>query len=217
MSLAAIQDRLARGMGRAAFAIGDRYALFRPQGPAGPLRPGTLLLHLKVALHGAGRSWQQSPGYGDALWSAVLDTAYSQPGDYLQGPLGTFFVAAQPPLLPTLCVITNRVLSVTRPDGALAFGVNGYGGVQQAEQMMLLQDWPASVLMARAGAHHGGELPGEPGPPTWTVLLPRSATPDGDTLRTGDLLSDSSGFAAVITTAEPNDLGWRINAAQAVA
>ncbi len=77
MSLAGVQDRLARGMGRAAFAIGDRYALFRPQGPGSPLRPGTLLLHLKVALHGAGRSWQQSPGYGDALWSAVLDTAYS--------------------------------------------------------------------------------------------------------------------------------------------
>ena len=217
MNLERVQDRLARGMGRAAFAIGERYALFRPKGPGVPLRPATLALHLKVALHGATRSWQQSPGYGDALWSAVLDTAYSRPGDYLQGPLGTFFIASQPPLLPTLCVITNRVLNVTRPDGALAAGVNGYGGVQQAELTLLLGAWPASVLMARAGSHHGGELPGEPGPPTWTVLLPRSAEVEGSTLQPGDLLSDDSGFAAVITTAEVNDLGWRLNAAQAVA
>lgn len=217
MNLDRVQDRLARGMGRAAFAIGEGYALFRPKGPAAPLRPDTLRLHLKVALHGAGRNWQQSPGYGDALWSAVLDTAYSQPGDYLQGPLGTFFIAAQPPLLPTLCVITNRVLNVTRPDGALAAGINAYGGVQRAEQMLLLGGWPASVLMARAGSHHGGELPGEPGGPTWTVLLPRTAEPDYGDLLPGDLLSDDRGFAAVVTTAEANDLGWRLNAAQAVA
>lgn len=217
MNLDRVQDRLARGMGRAAFAIGERYALFRPKGPGAPLRPETLALHLKVALHGAARSWQQSPGYGDALWSAVLDTAYSRPGDYLQGPLGTFFIAAQPPLLPTLCVITNRILTVTRPDGALAAGVNGYGGVQRAEQMLLLDHWPASALMARAGSHHGGELPGEPGPPTWTVLLPRTTEPDCGPLRPGDLVSDDSGFEAVITTAEANDLGWRLNAAQAVA
>jgi hypothetical protein len=49
------------------------------------------------------------------------------------------------------------------------------------------------------------------------VLLPRSAEAEGSTLRPGDLLSDDSGFAAVITTAEVNDLGWRLNAAQAVA
>lgn len=217
MDLDRVQDRLARGMGRAAFAIGARYTLFRPQGPGLPLRPATLALQLKVALHGAGRSWQQSPGYGDALWNAVLDTAYSRPGDYLRGPLGTFFIAAQPPLLPTLCVITNRVLTVTRPDGALAAGLNGYGGVQQAEQMLLLDRWPASVLMARAGAHHGGELPGAPGPPTWTVLLPRTAQPEDGPLRPGDLLAEDDGFEAVITTVEANDLGWRINAAQAVA
>lgn len=217
MNLERVQDRLARGMGRAAFAIGARYALFRPRGPGTPIRPETLMLHLKVALHGGARGWGQSPAYGEALWSAVLDTAYSQPGDYLQGPLGTFFIAAQPPLLPTLCVITNRTLTVTRPDGAQSAGVNGYGGVQRTEQMLLLEDWPASVLMARAGAHHGGQLPGQPGPPTWTVLLPRSAVPAPGPLLTGDLISDRQDFTAVITTVEESTLGWRLVAAEAAA
>ncbi|GAB0116902.1 hypothetical protein [Acidisoma sp. 7E03] len=217
MRLARVQDRLARGMGRAAFAVGDGYALFRPVGPERPIRPETLALHLKAALHGGGRGWGAIPAYGEAVWNAVLDTAYSQPGDYLQGPLGTFFIAAQPPLLPTLCVLTNKTLTATRPDGALAPGVNGYGGVQRTQQMLLLDDWPASVLMARAGAHHGGELPGEPGPPTWSVLLPPSAQPTCGGLQPGDLLQDRGEFTAVITTVEETTLGWRLAAAQAVA
>lgn len=217
MSLARVQDRLARGMGRAAFAIGERYALFRPQGAETPLRAATLRLHLKAALHGGTRGWGQNPAYGDALWSAVLDTAYSQPGDYLQGPLGTFFIAAQPPLLPTLCVLTNCSLAMTRPDGALSAGTNGYGGVQTEERALLLDDWPASVLMARAGAHHGGDLPGEAGPPSWTVLLPPSAMPLTGGLQPGDRLTDSRDFTAVVTTVEHSALGWRLAAVQAVA
>lgn len=216
MNLEGVQARLARGMGRAALTLGEPYALYRPRDMARPLDPAHLRLHLKVALRGAGRGWQQSPPYGEALWNAVLDTAYSQPGDYLRGPLGTFFIASQPPLLPTLCVLTNRLLTVTRPDGALTPGLNGYGGMQKGEQMLLLEDWPASVLTAHAGGHRGGELPGTPGPASWTVLLPPNARPDDGPLAPGDLLSDDEGFAAIIDSVEENSAGWRLSAIQAV-
>jgi hypothetical protein len=146
----------------------------------------------------------------------MMDTAYTEPGDYFRGPLGTFFIAAQPPLLPTICVQTNRELRVTRPDGAVLCGINGYGGVQTSEMMLILDGWPASVVMGRTGGHHGGELPGEPGPPMWTIRLPPLPRSVTETLLPGDILSDASGFSVVIGTAESNAHGWRLSAAEAI-
>lgn len=216
MSLDRLQDRYAFGLGKAAMALGEEYTLFRPTGAMGPLNPSNKRLRLKVALSGQGQGWRPAPDPAEPLWSAMMDTTYTQPGDYLCGPLGTFFIAAQPPLLPTLCVQTSRELRVTRPDGALSCGVNGYGGVQSAEMTLILDGWPASVVMGRTGGHHGGELPGEPGPPMWTIRLPPLPASVTEPLLPGDILSDSCGFSVVIGTAEPSSYGWRLSAAEAM-
>jgi hypothetical protein len=72
------------------------------------------------------------------------------------------------------------------------------------------------VLSASAGARAGGALPGEPGPASWSVLLPVLDGPQAAELRTDDLMMDEAGNRAVISAVERTELGWRLTATQAV-
>jgi hypothetical protein len=209
-------DRVARGMGQAAVHLGELYEAFRPRSAIDPLSPDNRLLCLNAAFHSEDKDWNRSARYDQPVWCSVHDTAYTRPGDYLCGPAGTFFIAAQPPLLPTVCVLTNRVLSFLRADGASLPGQNGYGGVQQREETLLLDQWPASVLLASGGARSGGALPGEPGPASWVVRLPALQGPQGIELQQDDLLIDETGTRAVINAVERTELGWRLMTTQAI-
>lgn len=216
MDAARLNDRVARSMGQAALRLGELYEAFRPRSGIAPLSPANRLLCLNAAFHSEDKDWNRSARYDQPLWFAVYDTAYTRPGDYLRGPGGTFFVAAQPPFLPTVCVLTNRVVSFTRADGARQPGSNGYGGVQQREETLLLENWPASVLMASAGGRSAGALPGEPGPASWTVRLPALLGPRAVELRQDDLMTDETGTKAVLSAVERTALGWRLTATQAI-
>jgi hypothetical protein len=216
MDAASLIDRVARGMGKAALHLGETYEAFRPRDGMAPLSPANRLLCLNAAFHSEDKDWNRSARYDQPLWFAVHDTAYTQPGDYLRGPAGTFFIAAQPPLLPTVCVLTNRTLTFTRADGARKAGGNGYGGVQRREDTLLLDGWPASVLIANAGSHGAGDLPGEPGPASWIVRLPALQGPLAVELRHDDLMTDETGTRAVISAVERTELGWRLAARQAI-
>jgi hypothetical protein len=211
-----LNDRVARGLGQAALRLGEAYEAFRPRGATEPLSPSNLTLRLHVGFHGEDANWQRSARYGEAVWFAIHDTAYTRPGDYLRGPGGTFFIAAQPPLLPTVCVLTNRRLRFARADGARNAGTNGYGGVQQREETLLLDGWPASVLSAGEINRATGALPGEPGPARWTVLLPALDGRQAVTLQQDDLMTDETGTRAVISAVERTELGWRLTATQAI-
>jgi hypothetical protein len=216
MDAARLNDRVSRGMGQAALHLGEMYEAFRPRDGIRPLSPANRLLCLNAAFHSEDKDWNRSARYDQPLWFAVYDTAYTRPGDYLRGPAGTFFVAAQPPLLPTVCVLTNRVVTFTRADGARLAGSNGYGGVQQREECLLLDRWPASVLMSGAGSRNAGALPGEPGPANWIVRLPALLGPRAVELRQDDLMTDETGTGAVISAVEQTELGWRLTATQAI-
>ena len=216
MDAARLNDRVARGLGQAALHIGEMYEAFRPRSVFQPLSPANRLLCLHAAFHAEDKDWNRSARYDQPLWFAVHDTAYTRPGDYLQGPGGTFFIAAQPPLLPTVCVLTNRIVTFTRADGARLSGSNGYGGVQQREETLLLDGWPASVLMTSAGSRSAGALPGEPGPASWIVRLPTLQTRGSVELRQDDLMTDDAGTHAVISAVERTELGWRLTATQAI-
>ena len=211
-----LQDRVAQGLGQAARRIGDSYDVFRPKSGMEPLAPGNRLLRLPVAIHGEDKDWHRSARYGQPLWFAVHDTGYTQPGDYLVGAGGLFFIAAQPPLLPSVCVRTNRTISVTRATSATSVGINAYGGVEPPTQMPVLVAWPASMLVQSAGSRSAGALPGEPGPASWTVLLPALPSSEMTDLHADDFISDETGLTAVITAVERSELGWRLTAAQAV-
>lgn len=211
-----MQDRVARGLGQAAQRIGDAYDVFRPKGAMAPLAPRNRLLRLPVAIHGEDKDWHRSARYGQPLWFAVHDTGYTEPGDYLVGAGGTFFIAAQPPLLPSVCVRTNSTISISRASGANSVGINAYGGVEPPRQVPVLDTWPASMLVQSGGSRSAGALPGEPGPASWTILLPALPRSNVTDLRANDLMRDETGLTAVITAVERSDLGWRLTAAQAV-
>ncbi len=209
MHLPHIQDRIAKGLGTTARIIGLTYDAYRPTSVHDPLAPANRFLRLPAAFSPDDMSFHQPAGYGHASWMGLFDYAYTQPGDYLKGPGGTFFIAAQQALLPVLCVRTTRTLSVLRPVAPTAAGVNSYSGVTQATTTPLITQWPGSVLSAGGG--RPGELPADGRLPSWTILLPMTPV----LLRPSDIVQDDQGRSYIIGTAEQTDLGWRILAKQA--
>jgi hypothetical protein len=209
MKLPQIQDRVSRGLGTAARHIGADYSAYRPASPHSPLHPTNRYLRLPASFTTENLTYRQPIGYGHATWSGIFDNAYTQPGDYLTGPAGTFFIAAQQSLLPTLCILATRTISVARAAAPAAAGVNAYGGLTTATATPILTGWPASVLFAGSGAP--GDLPGDANTPNWTVLLPQTPVP----IRAADLLTDDRGQAYIVGSTELTALGWRILAKQA--
>jgi len=142
----------------------------------------------------------------------MLDSAYTRPGDYLVQGGKIWFIASQPRLLPVLCVQTNRVVTFSRPATQDRIGPGGYAGIQRATLRPLLTDWPASVLAAGAARGAPAHLPADLPAAHWAVLLP--AWP-GICLQPGDRMTDDLNRAAIVTSAELSDLGWRLSVREA--
>ena len=194
-------------MGAAARAVGQVYDAFRPAGAAHPLAPENRFLRLPAAFNARDPKFGRASTYGRASWFGVFDSAYTRPGDYLVGPGGVFFIAAQEHLLPPLCVLTNARLRATRPFAAETAGLHEYGGAAFAgTTTTLLLDWPASVLASGAGGR--AVLPTDGRSGSWAVLLPPCA-PD---LRFSDVLLDEQGRRFVAGSVERTGLGFRIAA-----
>jgi hypothetical protein len=209
-----LQDTLSRGAGRAARAIGVWCEAYRPIGTGDPLKQSNLFLRLPASFAPPNVKWHKPVAYGQALWHGIFDSAYTRPGDYILRPEsrpgandgGIWFIAAQEPLLPVLCVHATRIVSLVRAAPPAAPGTNSYGGVVAGNTVPLISLWPASVLAAGSGGETAG-LPADVPPGAWWVLLP--PTP-GVTLRNGDLLADDIGRSAVVASSELTDLGWRL-------
>jgi len=208
-----LQDRINRGLGTAARAIGLVCDAFRPSGPDDPLQPTNRYLRLTAAFNAQDPRFARTNAYGVAVWYGVFDAAYTRIGDYLVERLsGTaWFIAAQQALLPALCVRTNRVVTFERAAAPKRTGTNAYGGVTQGSSTVLLTGWPASVLAAAPTERSDGGLPGDVRLGSFAVLLP--AWP-GTVLRSGDLMSDDVGRSFAVSTAELSELGWRLGVRQ---
>ncbi len=204
-----LQDRIDKGLGTAARHIGHDVDAYRPATATNPLAPENRYLRLHAAFNDENLTFRRPITYGRATWSGVFDRAYTRPGDYLSGPDGTFFIAAQQSLLPALCILTNRTIAITRPAAPAIAGVNSYGGLLATTATPILTAWPASILFAGAGSP--GELPGDASTPTSTILLP--ATPAR--ILSADIITDDEGHSYVTGSAELTSLGWRILAKQA--
>ena len=207
-----LQDRISRGLGAAARAIGVRTDAYRPSDISDPLAPRNRFLRLHAAFSAADSKFGHPSAYGAALWQGVFDSAYTLPGDYLAQETGTWFVASQERLLPILCVRANRVVSFSRAAAPTANGVNDYGGVMLTSATPVLTNWPASVLGVGGGGRPEAGLPSDSSIPYWTVLLP--AFP-GVLLRPSDLMTDELGRTATVSAAELTELGWRLTVKQA--
>jgi len=202
-----LQDRIARAAGAAARVAGQPAHAYRPRGAAHPLAAENRYLRLPVLFHVGARPGV-APRFGTALCQAVLDSAYTRPGDYLAQGDDVYFIAAQPPFGPVLCVRTNRILTFRRAAAPAAIGANPYQAMERGRQPDLLTDWPASMLGTSRGAAPDSGLPDSMAADRWAVLLP--PTP-GIVLRHGDILADDLGRTGTVQTAESTAMGWRLS------
>lgn len=207
-----LQDRLYLGLGRSARFVGETADAFRPRGPIRPLEKENRFLRLPAAFVSTKGSEARTNGYGEPLWHGIFDASYTQAGDYLTLGSRCFFIASQAALLPVLCVLTNRTISIARPSMQTATAINSYGGYTVAGSVMLMENWPASVLGENKSSPSEAKLPTDQTTPYWIVLMPSSSDVS---LSPGDVVTDELGRTAVVAGSELTDLGWRISAKMA--
>ncbi len=201
-----LQDRIAAGLGRAVRRLGVPTDAYRATAASMPLALRNRFLRLPVAFH-IGKGFDTPAQHGAPLWQAMLDSAYTKPGDYLVQGQETWFIASQPRLLPVLCVKANRMVSFTRASVPDRVGPAAYAGMQRVALRPLLTDWPASVLISGAARSATAHLPADLPAAQWTVLLPAFS---GTILRSGDRMTDDLGRAGIVISADLSDLGWRL-------
>ncbi len=210
-----VPDMIRRGLGLAGRGAGDWCDLYRAGSAEMPLAAANRVMRLPAAFVALDNP-KSAVSYGVAVWQGIFDAGYAQPGDYLVGADGVFFVASMPRLGPVLCVKTNRTVTLARPSAPAMAGLTRYGGVLPTQTTPLMTAWPASVLNRQRDGGRGalpGDAPGLPGGAGgWEVLMP--GTP-GVLLRPGDLVSDDLGRTAVLSGTELTALGWRLFARQA--
>jgi hypothetical protein len=214
MDAAKAQALVYKGYAQVAKRIGNAFTLYRPTSVN--MSAATIVAtNVLASLNAEDMTYARPNKYGKPTWFAVMDGRFTQVGDYLVGETGTYFIAAQQPLLPILVVECNRTLSFARPQTQAQFGaVANYEGNTPANETALASGWPASVLQGTKGEKNEVGLPGDVRNPWWAILLP--AIP-GVTFQTGDLVSDDIGRRYVLSSVELTDLGYRCTAQQAQA
>ena len=211
MDGATLQDKISRGMGTAARAIGVVCDAYRPITGSNPLASRNRFLQLSAAFNAQDVRFAQAGLPAQAVWYGLFDTGYLATGDYLVERANgqTWFVGALQSLLPATCVLTNRVVSVTRPAAGAVAGVNAYGGGSASGPV--IDGFPASILHGGT-AHGAGAIPADARIGSAVGLLPAIAN---TVFARGDLLRDDAGHGFVVSGAEQNQFGWRLDLRQA--
>ncbi len=212
MNGATLQSKIYASYASAAQRIGLNTDQYRATSASNPTAPANKLRTLPASFNAEDMAYGKPADYGRATWYGVLDGRLTQPGDYLIAPNGTFFIAAQQPDLPILCVLCTHVVDIRRPQIQTGVGALPYGGDTDATETLLMGQWPCSILAKGSGAPGEGKLPADVNSAQWEVLLPAYS---GVTLRFGDVLLDNMNRRLVIGVAELTALGWRLNAQQA--
>jgi hypothetical protein len=206
MNVSNLQDRLDWGLNRAANILGKVTDAYRPRGPSAPLDPSNRFLRLHAAFSRSDGSFEQSVGYGIALWRGYFDSSYTQVGDYLVQNNDIWFIVSQQSLLPVLCVKANRIISITRQLTPANTTSNNL--VAANETINVISKWPVSMLGIGTEGRSATQLPGDTRIPTVTALLPLVHE---QTVEPADIITDEYGTSAIVVTVELSDLGWRLN------
>ncbi len=243
MTVARIMERVAFGYAKAGSKLGLPHNLYRPNAALTPaLDPSNLLRSTPFASSATPKGDFAAPSkYGAPIRYALTDTRYGtdahvqgddtdmmlegvseaaiiaaspvQPGDYIDGPSGTFFFASINAFEIPMVVECNATVTVKRPAGQddatdLTPGRHGYEAPTAANDRVILLSWPASVLDGgRTEASRPG-LPSDVAAKGVIILL--SATPDC-AIRTMDRIEDGR-QAYTVSSAELTSLGWRLGA-----
>ena len=202
-----------KGTAISARKSGLPFRVFRPSGVSNPLVDANVVATLPALFSMDDYRMRRPGGYAKATWTALLDGAQTRPGDYLveasalpgQEPR-IFFVAAQQPLLPILCVACNARLTISRPGPAEDEGVGsvGYGGA--SSPVPIVMTFPASLLAGTKGERADDGLPRDTRQPWYAALFPAL---EGIEVRTDDVITDGRGYRYLVSSAELSPLGWK--------
>lgn len=195
--------------------LGSPYAQYRPSGAYYPTNFGNLIATIPAWITADASGMGKRPfTYAKPTSYAMVDPAVTQVGDYLIGPLGTFFVASQDVPMPIQIVSCNQTITVSRP-GDPPTGPGYYGGAAPGVLEPILSEWPASVLQGTKGEVGEVKLPGDTRLAWVAVLMPSVGGVEimpGDWITTGE----ASPMTYTISSRELTPLGWRLSASTAV-
>jgi hypothetical protein len=214
MDAATLQTRLARGQARTASRIGTPHDVFRPLGLSNPIGPGNLVQRLPAAFLPEHGQHNRAVPDTQPFWTGAFDTTNTRPGDIVRrvSDHATWFIAAQQPGLPPLCVRCTRLIDISRPASASIAGLNAYGGTVTASDTVLAEAWPARFLTTGSTMTADYGIAGELPTGTYVVLLPASLHLR---LRNGDRLTDDQTRVMIVASAELTDQTWRLAVQQA--
>jgi hypothetical protein len=208
-----LADRLSYGAGCAARRVGFLHDAYRPDSLECPIDSTNRFLRLAVAYVLPGGSVGAPAGFGVPFRQAWADWSYLRTGDYLVGPEGTVFVAAIEPPKPMLVVMTNAVVSLSRPGAPVLPGTNPYGGVSPATNTVLLSKFPASLVVGGLSDRTRSGLPDDTKIPGFICLVPALAELSP---MVGDILTDAAGARYLLNAVEALSGVLRLSMNQAV-
>jgi hypothetical protein len=217
MDAARLSAVINRGHGIAARNIALQHEHYRPAGAHNPLAAGNQLGTIHAAFDppsSGGFSFTKASTHQDQLFHGLFDATGFQVFDYLREPASgrTFFVAGLDHIEPPLCVECQRIVTVSRPQGATQVGVNPYGGSVPETEIELMVGWPAALVEGRGGAKpSASDLPGDAGFARYALMLPYV---EGVVLRPSDIIVDELGRRYIATGFELQSYGWRGNMMQ---
>lgn len=194
--------------------LGDAYKQYRPTTALNPIVDGNILAQIPAWITPDPKgNASRAPTYAKPTWFGMFDPTVTNAGDYLVGPLGTFFISSQNVPQPIQVVLCNAIVSIFQPSGVSGFGVQlGYGGDQRSTETPMATNWPASLLQGTKGEVGNTKLPGDAKMPWVALLLP--AIP-GVTFRNNLVIVDEEGTRYIMSSTELSALGWRITAMRA--
>lgn len=207
MNVSQLMARVNQGNGRAAKRLGSLAYHHRAVSPVRPL--DTAPLQTLSASFTTDYGYMRTARFGQAARIGIFEATRFRVGDFLVSPAeGTFYVAAMPPLQPILCVKAERRVTLKRTIVAgNDAGIQDYGGTRPDREKVLMEGWPASILLHRSGEHNPIKLPGESRSAWFGILMPAFGNLH---IYAGDFITDDCGERYVITGAELTNMGWRL-------
>lgn len=191
--------------------LGLPYDHYRPATANNPTTAGNLLGSVGAWITPDNKGMASTAqGYGKPVWYGWFDPTVTQVGDYLIGPLGTFFIASQFVPEPMQLINCNHTATITAAAPISTFGAStNYGGDIRTTETPIAAGWPCSILQGTKGEVGNAKLPGDVKMPWSSILLP--AIP-GVIIRNDQIITDENGFRHITSSCELSDLGWRISA-----
>ena len=140
MDGSSLQNLISKGWGTAARRIGMPCKVYRPTQIANPLSSRYRVFKLNCSFAPLAGFAVGTSGYNGQLWRGTFDSAYTMPGDYLQTPRLIYFIGSQIVLQPIICVQTNSVISIERPQPAQ---MGNYSAFNAETSHLVISEWPA--------------------------------------------------------------------------